>query len=51
MLDCWQVAPQRRPTFPELSQHLSKMLSDERVGVMLIFASQAFIEYDTAITL
>lgn len=46
MLDCWQVAPQRRPTFTELSQHLSKMLSDERVGVA--FAFQAPFEYNTA---
>ena len=33
MLDCWQVAPQRRPTFTELSQHLSKLFSDERVTI------------------
>lgn len=32
MLDCWQVSAQRRPTFPELSQHLSKLISDEKVG-------------------
>ena len=46
MLDCWQVAPQRRPTFPELSQHLSKMLSDERVGVA--FCLPAPFEHKTA---
>ena len=34
MMDCWQVAPQRRPTFVELSQHLSKMFSDEKVGLI-----------------
>ncbi|XP_020611511.1 fibroblast growth factor receptor 2-like isoform X2 [Orbicella faveolata] len=47
MLDCWQVAPQRRPTFPELSQHLSKMLSDEREYVSLgIYEDNMYINFD-----
>lgn len=33
MLDCWQVAPQKRPTFTDLSQHLSKLFSDDRVTI------------------
>ena len=31
------MAPQRRPTFVELSQHLSKMFSDEKVGLIQKF--------------
>ena len=40
MLDCWQVSPQRRPTFIELSQHLTKLFSDDRVSGF------AFLNFD-----
>ena len=43
MLDCWQVSPQRRPTFTELSQHLTKMFSDERVSTFFNVFSQLLI--------
>ncbi|XP_078378637.1 fibroblast growth factor receptor 2-like isoform X1 [Oculina patagonica] len=47
MLDCWQVAPQRRPTFPELSQHLSKMISDEREYIdMRMYEDHLYINFD-----
>ncbi|XP_066029394.1 fibroblast growth factor receptor 2 isoform X1 [Pocillopora verrucosa] len=49
MMDCWQVAPQRRPTFVELSQHLSKMFSDEKEYIdMRMYEDHLYINFDKA---
>lgn len=49
MLDCWQVSPQRRPTFTELSQHLTKMFSDEREYIdMRMYENHLYINFDRA---
>ena len=30
-MDCWHVAPQRRPTFDDLADRLKNMVDDEKV--------------------
>lgn len=47
MLDCWQVAPQKRPTFTDLSQHLSKLFSDDREYIdMRMYEDHLYINFD-----
>lgn len=47
MLDCWQVSPQRRPTFLELSQHLTKLFSDDREYIdMRMYENHLYINFD-----
>ncbi|XP_020894216.1 fibroblast growth factor receptor 4 isoform X2 [Exaiptasia diaphana] len=48
MLDCWQVIPQRRPTFLEISRHLHKMLADERDYIcMRIYEEHTYMNFDS----
>ncbi|XP_015773225.1 PREDICTED: tyrosine kinase receptor Cad96Ca-like isoform X2 [Acropora digitifera] len=47
MLDCWQVSPQRRPTFIELSQHLTKLFSDDREYIdMKAYEDSSYVNFD-----
>ncbi|XP_031565841.1 fibroblast growth factor receptor 4-like isoform X2 [Actinia tenebrosa] len=49
MLDCWQVTPQGRPIFLDMSRQLTKMLADEREFInMRSYDDHLYVNFDSA---